>query len=79
MGLTLVDLFVSGLLLANAGAVLNEDRFLARIGWGYEASQMGPPSIKKQIITLLHAMRVLMTLPLMALNLIVIVVKLLLG
>ena len=73
------DLLLSGLLMVNAAAVLNEDRFLAKIGWGYEASRSEPQSVKKQIINLLHAVRLLFTLPLMALNIIVIALKLVLG
>ena len=77
--LSLTDLFLSGLLLMNGAAVLNEERFLVKVGWGYEASRMEPQSVKKQIINLLHAVRLLFTLPLMALNVLVIIVKLLLG
>ena len=77
--ITLTDILVSGLLLCNAAAVLNEERFLVRIGWGYEQSMQGPTGMKKQIITLLHAARVLLTIPLMGLNLVVIVLKLLMG
>lgn len=77
--ITLGSLFLSALLMANAGAVLNEDRFLVKIGWGYEASRLEPQSIKKQIINLLYAIRFLLTLPLMVLNVVVIVIKLLMG
>ena len=77
--LSLTDLFLSGVLLINGAAVLNEDRFLVKIGWGYESSRNEPQSVKKQIINLLHAIRLLFTLPLMALNVVVIVLKLLLG
>ena len=77
---SLADLFVSALLLANGAAVLNEDRFLAKVGWGYELAQTETqPSAKKQIINLLHAVRLLFTVPLMGLNIIVIVLKLILG
>ena len=79
MAFSLADLFVAGLLLANGAAVLNEERFLVRVGWGYEQSLQGPTGMKKQIITLLHAARVLLTIPLMGLNLVVIVLKLLMG
>ena len=47
MGFSLTDLFVSALLLGNAGAVLNEDRFLVKLGWGYEQSRNAGPSVKK--------------------------------
>ena len=79
MALSLVDLFVAGLLLANGAAVLNEERFLVKVGWGYEASRQEGASVKKQIISLLHAVRLLFTIPLMALNVIVIVLKLIIG
>lgn len=77
--LSIGDLLLSALLLANAAAVLNEDRFLVKVGWGYETSRSEPQSVKKQIINLLHAVRLLFTLPLMALNVIVIGLKLVLG
>ena len=77
--LSLVDLFVSGLLVINGAAVLNEERFLVKVGWGYEQSRQGDASVKKQIISLLHAVRLLFTIPLMALNIIVMVLKMILG
>lgn len=49
------------------------------MGWGYETSRLEPQSVKKQIITLLHAMRVLLTLPLMLLNVVVIILKVIMG
>ena len=79
MGFNLSDLFVSALLAGNGAAVLNEDRFLARLGWGYEQTRSDPPSVKKQIINLLYAMRFLLTIPLMICNTLVILVKLILG
>lgn len=79
MGFSLADLFVSALLLGNAGAVLNEDRFLAKLGWGYEQTRSDGPSVKKQIINLLYAVRFLLTIPLMICNIIVIVLKLIFG
>lgn len=79
MGFSIGDLLLSGLLMMNGAAVLNEDRFLVKVGWGYEASRSEPQSVKKQIINLLHAVRLLFTLPLMALNIVVIALKLVLG
>ena len=73
------DLLLSALLMVNGAAVLNEDRFLTKVGWGYEQSRQEPQSVKKQIINLLHAVRLLFTLPLMALNIVVIALKLVLG
>ena len=47
--LGLADLFVSGLLFVNGAAVLNEERFLVKVGWGYEQSRAAPQSVKKQV------------------------------
>ena len=77
--MTLADIFLAGLLAANGAAILNEERFLVKVGWGYEASRVGPASVKKQIISLLHAVRLIFTIPMMAFNAIVIVLKLILG
>lgn len=76
---SLTDLFVAGLLALNGAAILNEERFLAKVGWGYEQSRSEPQSVKKQVINLLHAVRLIFTIPLMALNAVTIVLKLLLG
>ena len=77
--LGLGDLILASLLALNAAAVLNEDRFLAKLGWGYEQTRQDPPSIKKQIINMLYAVRFLLTIPLMICNVIVILLKLILG
>jgi hypothetical protein len=77
--LGLGDLILASLLALNAAAVLNEDRFLAKIGWGYEATRTEGASIKKQIINMLYAVRFLLTLPLIGLNTLVIVYKLVAG
>jgi hypothetical protein len=66
MGFSLTDIFVAGLLVLNGMAVLNEDRFLAKIGWGYEATRLEAASVKKQIVSLLHAVRLVFTIPLSA-------------
>ncbi|XP_035544888.1 immediate early response 3-interacting protein 1 [Juglans regia] len=73
---TLLEAF---LLFANAMAILNEDRFLARRGWTLAGiAEGGRNSIKGQIIGLIHACQFL-RLPLMILNIITIVVKLFSG
>ena len=77
--LRLTDMFVAGLLLCNSAAVLNEERFLAKLGWGYEETRSDPAGVKRQIIMLLHASRVLLTIPLMGLNVFVIILKLIMG
>ncbi|MCO5547173.1 hypothetical protein L7F22_000618 [Adiantum nelumboides] len=65
------------LMLANAFAVLNEERFLAPRGWGF-SHMGGVKSLKAQIIGLVHAMHYL-RLPLIALNLVVAVSMLISG
>jgi hypothetical protein len=89
------NLFYFGLFLINAVAVLSEERFLARIGWsaqspsaqnqaydstGYGGAAGQPEqSIKARLITLVTAVRTLMRIPLIAVNLVVIVYELILG
>lgn len=78
MGLwTLLEGF---LLLANALAILNEDRFLAPRGWSMsEVSGNGQTkSLKGQIVGLIYATQFL-RMPLIALNVLIIVVKLVSG
>ncbi|KAM5540390.1 hypothetical protein V8D89_005848 [Ganoderma adspersum] len=88
------------LLLTNALAVLSEDRFLARIGWGTAQAQpvnqgFGQPyaqqydqqgysagqdvGVKGRLINLISAVRTLMRIPLIGLNLVIIIYELLLG
>ncbi|KFM27935.1 Immediate early response 3-interacting protein 1, partial [Auxenochlorella protothecoides] len=71
-------------LAVNAAAILNNDRFLERHGWGF--SQLGggaagthsPGALKQQIIGALHATQYLRV-PLVVVNVIIILVKLLFG
>ncbi|KAG4393425.1 hypothetical protein AAZX31_03G067200 [Glycine max] len=67
------------LLFANALAILNEDRFLARRGWTL-AEMTGPQrnSLKGQVIGLIYACQFL-RLPLILFNVITIIVKLFSG
>lgn len=60
MGLSIGSLLVASILFANGLAILNEDRFLKKVGWGYEENLSEPPSLKKQVINLLYAVRVLL-------------------
>ncbi|XP_065853023.1 protein transport protein YOS1-like [Euphorbia lathyris] len=67
------------LLFANALAILNEDRFLARRGLTVAELQTGRRnSFKSQIVGLINACQ-FMRLPLIILNIVVIVVKLFSG
>uniref|UniRef100_A0A2P2NYU5 Immediate early response 3-interacting protein 1-like n=1 Tax=Rhizophora mucronata TaxID=61149 RepID=A0A2P2NYU5_RHIMU len=67
------------LLFANALAILNEDRFLARWGWTLAENQRGRRnSLKGQVIGLIHACQ-FMRLPLIILNVVAILVMLITG
>ncbi|KAL7001575.1 hypothetical protein U1Q18_002728, partial [Sarracenia purpurea var. burkii] len=64
------------LLLANALAILNDERFLVPRGWSFqEFSGLRRNSLKGQLIDLIYAVQY-MRIPLMVANTIVIVVKL---
>ncbi|KAH8552342.1 Yos1-like protein, partial [Umbelopsis sp. PMI_123] len=81
MALGLGQLFYVLLLFINAIAVLNEERFLGRIGW---SAQQEPgfgeqgQSIKYKIVNLISAVRTLLRIPLIGINILVIIYELLL-
>ena len=78
-GMGLWTLLEGFLLLTNALAVLNEDRFLAHRGWSLsEVSGGKAKSLKGQVIGLIYAVQYLRV-PLITLNIITIVVKLVSG
>ena len=70
-------------LLINAIAILSEDRFLARIGWGSSSSMSEPSfggpsgggdaSMKAKLVQLISSVRTLMRIPLIFLNVLIIV------
>lgn len=86
-------------LTINGIAVLSEDRFLNRIGWGSKANINNPNmqfnqfstgdmmmnnnnndgSIKVKLINLISAIRTLMRIPLIAINILIILYELILG
>ncbi|KAF9363427.1 MAG: Yos1-like protein [Benniella sp.] len=68
------------LLFVNAIAILNEDRFLARIGWGRQvADPYAQESVKARLVNLISAVRTLMRIPLIALNVVTILYLVLFG
>lgn len=78
-GMGLWTLLEGFLLLANAFAILNEERFLAPRGWSFsEYSGATAKSFKGQIIGFIHAIQYF-RLPLIFLNVIMIIVKLVSG
>jgi len=98
MALFGIIIYVS-LLLVNAIAVLNEERFLAKIGWlstsqqirdanpGYQqtydqngyGNAQSDIGVKARLIDLIGAVRTLMRIPLIAINIVVIFYELALG
>jgi immediate early response 3-interacting protein 1 len=79
-GMGLWTLLEGFLLLANALAILNEDRFLAPRGWSMSevSGNSQTKSLKGQIVGLIYATQFL-RMPLIALNVLIIVVKLVSG
>jgi len=79
MGFTLGTLFESLLGIVNALAILHEDRFLKKFGWGSQSIDINDTSVKAKVIQLLSAVRMLMRIPLVFVNAAVIIFELLLG
>lgn len=71
-------------MMINGLAVLNNERFLEKIGWGFSGMHSGggvgegPGAVKQQVIGLIHAVSYLKV-PLIAVNSMVIVVKIVFG
>lgn len=82
MAFTLWALFEATLLCLNAICVLNEERFLAKVGWASWQNVQGfgePPTVKSQILNLIRSIRTVARIPLIFLNIVTMVVKLVLG
>jgi len=68
------------LLFINALAILNEERFLRDYGWAYDpTSELQTDTIRYKLISLLHSIRFLLRVPLIAVNSVYIVYLLILG
>lgn len=66
-------------LFINGVAILNEERFLRRIGFGYRPQLAVHESFKARIVNLLHAVRTLLRLPLILVNISMIFLAFILG
>ncbi|KAI3630774.1 hypothetical protein MIR68_012209 [Amoeboaphelidium protococcarum] len=80
MPVTITSLLYSIVMLTNAVCILSEDRFLSRIGWS--ASMMDSrdsDSVKYRLLTLVHAIRTLLRIPLILLNIVMILYELIAG
>ncbi|XP_037043952.1 immediate early response 3-interacting protein 1 [Bradysia coprophila] len=79
---TLWSLIEASLLCLNAVCILHEERFLNKVGWGATAQVQGfgePPSTKSQMLNLIRSIRTVAKIPLIFLNIVAIIFKLLLG
>ncbi|CAG7916057.1 unnamed protein product [Penicillium olsonii] len=78
-------LFYVIILIINAIAILSEDRFLARVGWGRTQAEPGfgasydSTSVKAKTINLIASVRTVMRIPLIIINTVIIVYELVLG
>ncbi|XP_059081566.1 immediate early response 3-interacting protein 1-like [Tigriopus californicus] len=82
MAFTLWALIEAGLLVVNAICILHEQRFLAKIGWANDVNSRGfgeQPGVKAQLLNIIHSTRTVMRIPLIFINSVVIVWKLILG
>ncbi|KAF9026692.1 hypothetical protein CPC16_011412 [Podila verticillata] len=80
MAISIFGLLEVMLLFINAVAILNEERFLAKIGWGRQAANpYEQESIKARMVNLITAVSTLMRIPLIGLNVVVIVYLVILG
>ncbi|CAB3245018.1 unnamed protein product [Arctia plantaginis] len=80
--LTLWNLFEASLLCLNAVCVLHEERFMQKMGWGATGQNQGfedQSSVKFQILNLVRSIRTVTRIPLIILNILTIIFKLLLG
>ncbi|XP_031574126.1 immediate early response 3-interacting protein 1-like [Actinia tenebrosa] len=81
MAFTFYGLLEACLLVVNAIAILHEERFLAKIGWGTDqlAGFGEEKGTKHQVINLIHSVRTVTRIPLIFLNSVAIVVLILMG
>ena len=81
MALSLGALLEASLLVVNAICVLHEKRFLAKVGWASDNAQgFGEQlEVKAQILNIIYSTRTVMRIPLIFVNSLVIIKKLVLG
>jgi len=79
---TLWTLLEASMLCLNAICILHEERFLAKVGWGANSQVQGfgePPTTKTQLLNLFRSIRTVAKIPLIFLNIVAILFKLILG
>ncbi|TIB71325.1 hypothetical protein E3Q22_02831 [Wallemia mellicola] len=60
MALSIGNILYISLLLTNSVAILNEERFLAKIGWTQSNNLYQEQTVKTRLINLISAVRTLM-------------------
>ncbi|VDM95475.1 unnamed protein product [Thelazia callipaeda] len=82
MPITFYGLLEASLLVLNGIAVLNRERFLSKVGLSvsnYSFETVDSLSFKMQVVNLIAAVQTVMRVPLIAVNIFVILMKLLFG
>mmetsp|Transcript_6942 Transcript_6942/g.10937 ORF Transcript_6942/g.10937 Transcript_6942/m.10937 type:complete len:83 (-) Transcript_6942:257-505(-) len=79
LAFSLGGLLQAFVLFINALAVLNEERFLKKVGWSADAIGYDQNSVKSKLINLLKAIRTLLPIPLIGINSLIIVWKMIFG
>mmetsp|Transcript_45474 Transcript_45474/g.91041 ORF Transcript_45474/g.91041 Transcript_45474/m.91041 type:complete len:82 (+) Transcript_45474:30-275(+) len=81
MGFSFGDLYIASLLFLNSVVILHEERFLAKHGWSTNAPEvtMNPGSTKSKILSIIKAVRLVMMWPLIGLNTVTVLFKLVFG
>ncbi|THD20203.1 Immediate early response 3-interacting protein 1 [Fasciola gigantica] len=80
MAFGLFSLVEAIVLVLNAVCILHERRFLSKIGWAREDKEFSAPStVKSQFLNIIHSIRTVMRIPLIGVNLIMMVFKLVAG
>lgn len=81
MTLSFYNLLEAILLILNGIAILHRERFLRKYGFSVPSHSFDPESgsVKTQLINLVLAVQTVMRMPLIGINIMVIVIKLVLG
>ncbi|RWS28900.1 Immediate early response 3-interacting protein 1-like protein [Leptotrombidium deliense] len=88
MPISIYTLYEATLLVINAIAVLHEERFLAKYGWGRDQAFVPPagygyqpqsPGVKANLLNFIHSIRTVMRIPLIFLNVITIIYEVIAG
>lgn len=75
--MSIYTLLQSALLVVNAIAILNEDRLLRKFGWARNQLEVGE-GFKSRLMDLIYSVQTVMRIPLIFMNTLVIVVKMIL-